>query len=343
MAERPRVTIADVARAAHVSRATVSKSINGRPDVSEQTRRHVLELASSMGYSPAPPTGAERVITILFDTVDTYYTNRVLDGAIAAAQEQAVILDVRASQHLPGDDSGDWLRSVAAAGHLAVIVVTTRLTSTLLEAARETSLPIISIDPVQAVPSDVLSISSTNWNGGMLATQHLLALGHRRIGFIAGPDGSLPARERLMGFRSALLDATLDVNEELVQQGGFTYQGGLDAASRMLAMPAPERPTAVIAVSDPVAIGVYEAARRAGVSVPGDLSVVGFDDTFLAQCAAPPLTTVHQALEAMGARAVQAAIEMSEQKGRGPLLGPGSVQIPVRLVTRSSTTRPAMP
>nr|WP_250649009.1 MULTISPECIES: substrate-binding domain-containing protein [unclassified Actinomyces] len=290
-----------------------------------------------MGYeSPSAPARTEPVVTIVFDTLDTFYTNRVLAGAVTAAAEAGVLLNVTAFSDPDAAGSDTWIRRLAAAGHLGLVIVTRELTRAQTTAIRETGLPTVTVDPVQDVPTDVLAISSANWNGGMSATQYLLGLGHQRIGFVAGPASSLPARERLLGYRTALLDAGLDAPAELVRGQGFRYETGLEAGTALLTLPEDRRPTAIMAASDVAAMGVYEAARRAGLSVPEDLSVVGYDDTFLAECAAPPLTTIHQALETMGARAIEAALDLAA----GTTRTVGTVQIPTHLVERASTAPP---
>nr|WP_180272110.1 LacI family DNA-binding transcriptional regulator [Actinomyces ruminis] len=340
MVSRERVTLDTIAAAAKVSRATVSKAINGRQDVSARTRRQILSLAEELGYEA--PTPAERnapIVTIVFDTLDTYYTNRVLAGAVAAAHDHGVILDVRAFSSRRESASQSWVRRLVAEGHLALILVTMELSSSQVRAVRTLQLPVITIDPAQETPDGLLEISSANWNGGMAATQHLLALGHKRIAFIAGPERSLPARERLLGFRSAMMDAGVEVDPSLVLGDSYTYANGLRSGLKLLDLEPERRPTAVVCACDVSAIGVYEAARERGLSIPGDISVVGYDDTFLAECAAPPLTTIHQALETMGARAVEAALDLADESASSRRTI-GSVKIPTRLVERSSTAPP---
>ncbi|MCL3777154.1 MULTISPECIES: LacI family DNA-binding transcriptional regulator [unclassified Actinomyces] len=337
MAPRRRITLDQIAEAAEVSRATVSKALNGREDVAELTRQRVLEAARSLGYVlPLSPSGRTRVLTVALDTLESYYVNRVLAGVLSAAHDHGTVVDVRIFPDHEESRSATWVQRVVEAGHLGLITVTRELSPDQHRVIRAASLPVIALDPLQEEDSDVPTISSANWNGGMRATGHLIALGHRRIGFAAGPASSLPAREREMGYRSAVLEAGLGIDERLIGGDGYTYASGLEAASAMLALPPAQRPTAIMAVCDVVAMGVYEAARRAGLSVPEDLSVVGYDDTFLAECAAPPLTTIHQALETMGARAVEAVHDLAAGSARTI----GSVQIPTYLVERASAAPP---
>ena len=212
--------------------------------------------------------------------------------------------------------------------------MTTPLTAEQVAAAAHAQVPLVAIDPVNSLPSTVPSIGSTNWAGGHEATTHLLGLGHRRIGHLSGAGGSVPARERLAGYRSALEDAGVPHDPGLVTGGGFSYEAGFAGAQELLELEDP--PTALFAASDEAALGAFEAARQAGLRVPEDLSVVGFDDTLLARWASPKLTTVRQPLHAMGEMAVERAIT---------LLAGGSrrvhpLQLQTSLVERSSTAPP---
>ena len=230
--------------------------------------------------------------------------------------------------------SEDWFARCGRTGETAVIAVTTPLTAEQVAAAAHAQVPLVAIDPVNSLPSTVPSIGSTNWAGGHEATTHLLGLGHRRIGHLSGAGGSVPARERLAGYRSALEDAGVPHDPGLVTGGGFSYEAGFAGAQELLELEDP--PTALFAASDEAALGAFEAARQAGLRVPEDLSVVGFDDTLLARWASPKLTTVRQPLHAMGEMAVERAIT---------LLAGGSrrvhpLQLQTSLVERSSTAAP---
>jgi len=163
----------------------------------------------------------------------------------------------------------------------------------------EAHMPHVLIDPAAQLPEpNLATVGATNWAGGLSAARHLLGLGHRRIAVISGPVVMLCSRARIDGYRAALERAGIAVDPALVVHGTFRHQGGYDRAQALLALPDP--PTAVFAGSDEQAFGVMEAARQAGLSVPGDLSVVGFDDLPMARWSSPPLTTVRQPLAEMG-------------------------------------------
>ena len=181
---------------------------------------------------------------------------------------------------------------------------------------------------------DVPTISANNWAGGLSATQHLVALGHRRIAHVAGRPTLWCSRARLDGYRAELQTAGLPAHPELVVEGDFNFESGFRAGRRLLDLADP--PTAIFAASDEMALGVTEALRRARLSVPEDVSVIGFDDLPLVRWSSPPLTTVSQPLVAMGRLAVHTVIRLVE----GEQLESKRVELATTLVVRDSTAPP---
>ena len=333
-----RTTLSQVAAQAGVSKGTVSKVLNGRPDVGEDTRERVRAAVADLGYTGSAARRPRTAIVLVFDTLESNYSLQVMAGAVDACGRAEADLMLSTLPSLEQGDvppfSEDWFARCGRTGETAVIAVTTPLTAEQVAAAAHAQVPLVAIDPVNSLPSTVPSIGSTNWAGGHEATTHLLGLGHRRIGHLSGAGGSVPARERLAGYRSALEDAGVPPDPGLVTGGGFSYEAGFAGAQELLELEDP--PTALFAASDEAALGAFEAARQAGLRVPEDLSVVGFDDTLLARWASPKLTTVRQPLHAMGEMAVERAIT---------LLAGGSrrvhpLQLQTSLVERSSTAAP---
>ena len=189
-------------------------------------------------------------------------------------------------------------------------------------------------DPTVELPDDVPFVGATNWRGGKAAAQHLLDLGHRRIAMISGPEDVLCCRARQAGFETAMKAAGVPVGPELVVFAPLTREDGCAAARGLLARA--DRPTAVFASNDLQALGVYQAAREAGLRVPADVSVVGFDDLPVAAWADPPLTTVHQPLTEMA----MAATELALALGRGEQPPQIGVEIATTLTIRESTAPP---
>ncbi|NUP44395.1 MAG: substrate-binding domain-containing protein, partial [Streptomyces sp.] len=214
-------------------------------------------------------------------------------------------------------------------------LVTSALEPVLHEELRALGVPLVVVDPAGSTALDVPTIGAANWSGGMAATRHLLSLGHRRIGLIAGPPRLLCSRARFDGHRAALEGAGLSFDETLVVPGDFHPESGFTGCNALLDLPEP--PTAVFAASDQMALGAVEALRRRGLRVPQDMSVVGFDDLPEVRWSAPPLTTVRQPLAGMGKLAVATVLRLAH----GGQPESPRVELGTELMVRSSTAPPA--
>jgi LacI family transcriptional regulator len=291
-------------------------------------------MAATRALDYAPTTSralpSQTVVDIVFDSLVNPYSTQVLEGVIAAGAEHGVDIVVRIIPRDAHDDAG-WGREVRAKGRNGIIVVTSHLTSEHIRALARASVPLVVVDPLNLGRSDIVSVGATNWAGGLEAGQHLLELGHERIGFIGGPRGSGSNQERFHGFRAALENAGIDLDPALISWGLFTYDSGRELAFTQLA--SERRPTAIFAGSDTIALGVLEAARSLDIPVPAQLSVVGFDDTRLALWSSPQLTTIHQPLDAMGRMALRVILQLGAGE---PLVSP-HVQLSTSLVVRGST------
>jgi LacI family transcriptional regulator len=321
-----RTTMRSVAAAAGVSLATVSKVVNDRADVSPSTRERVRALLEQHNYTrPRRRRVRSRTVDLVMRALDSEWAVEIIRGVTSSA------LDVVVSTMPDEPERDGWAERLAGAGRAGVIVVTSTFTAAQKAVFRDVGLPCVIIDPVDLPDPDVPSVGATNWGGGLAATRHLTELGHRRIAVIGGPPPLLCSRARIDGYRAALESAGLPFDPALVRDGTFHHAGGYEAASALLALPEP--PTAVFAGSDEQAFGVVEAARVAGLSVPRDLSVVGFDDLPISRWAAPPLTTVRQPLADMGRLAAQ----MLQVLLNGSVLDAFHVELATSLVVRAST------
>ncbi|WP_298461110.1 LacI family DNA-binding transcriptional regulator [uncultured Cellulomonas sp.] len=341
-----RTTLDTVARAADVSKATVSKVLNGRAQVAPATRARVLAVMRELDYTPstgARPGQVRRSVTVLFSAVVDLYSAQILSGVLAAGADQGVDVVVT---HVPDGGTAtelapEWFGSLVRQGHVGIVGVTTALTDAQVRACADAGLQLVVIDPVgvgSRETQQVLSVSATNWAGGRQATEHLLALGHRRIGFAGGRPGSRPAGERLHGHLAALADADVAPDRSLLLGRGFAYEDGRAMGEALLALPEP--PTAVVAGCDTSALGVMEAAHRRGLRLPEDLSIVGFDDTPLATWSSPHLTTVRQPMREMGRQALRMLLGIAD--GQRPETH--HVELATTLVIRDSTAAvPAAP
>ncbi|WP_322633245.1 LacI family DNA-binding transcriptional regulator [Glycomyces albidus] len=331
-----RVTLADVALAAGVSQATVSKVLNGRSDVSAGTREHVLEVVAATGYRPTTPRHDRprtRSLVTVLDFVASPYAGTVLQEILAAATEAATELVVRLPPE-PSIGAGAaraWVDGLLAAGAVGVIELAVAVPDAVLTAAGDRELPVVTIDPIGTADARAVNIGATNWAGARSATEHVIRLGHRRIAWIGGPPDSAPSAERFQGYRAALDEAGLAADPALVRHDAFTVEAGFRHGRELLTLAA--APTAVVAGNDEIAIGVLAAAKELGLDVPGRLSVTGFDDTSQTEWISPGLTSVRQPLAGMGRMAVETVLSMA--KGARP--ASRHLQLATALTVRDST------
>lgn len=331
-----RTTLATIAAEAGVSMPTVSKVVNGRPDVAPATRARVERLLEEHHYSRGGLRRRRRsgLVDLVFNGLDSPWAVEILRGVEewGAIHETGVAVSaVRHGNARPAS----WTSALASHDTDGVILVTSELTGLQLGQLRDADIPLVVVDPVNPPPADLPSVGATNWAGGLAATEHLLGLGHRRIGAVAGPGDYLCSRARIDGYRSALERAGVRFDPALVRHGDFQHEGGFVRGGELLSLR--QRPTAIFAGSDQQAFGVYEAARQRGLRIPQDLSVVGFDDLPVARWVSPPLTTVRQPLTEMGRVAAQMLGDLVE----GVPLGSSRVELSTELIVRESSAAPA--
>ena len=319
---------------AGVSIATVSKVVNGRSDVAPATRAVVENMIREYGYRrQRRPATRAALLDLVVHEIEGEYPIDILEGVerVAAEHRLAVVLSEARGGQTPG---GGWTDGVLARRSTGVIVVLSDLAADQRDQLTDRSIPFVVLDPLDQPGYDVPSVGATNWSGGLAATQYLLELGHRRIAAITGPDGALCSRARLDGYRAALDTSGAPVDPELIRHGGFQIVDGLHHATELLRLADP--PTAIFALNDATAIGVYHAAVAAGLRIPQDLSVVGFDDHPSSRWMIPPLTTVRQPLPEMGAAAARMVVDLS----RGVPLSSNRLELSTELVVRRSAAPP---
>jgi LacI family transcriptional regulator len=327
-----KTTLAAIAAEAGVSLPTVSKVVTGRPDVSPSTRARVEQLLDQHQYRRNGLRLHRRsgLIDLVFNGLDSPWAVEILRGVEEWGAEHSTAIAVSAVRH--GDARpASWTSAIASHQSTGVILVDITLTSAQVGQLRGAGIPLVVIDPANTPPPDIPSVGATNWAGGLAATEHLLSLGHRRIGAITGPSDMLCSLARVDGYRSALERAGVAADPDLIRYGDFQHEGGFARAVELLDLPG--RPTAIFAGSDQQAFGVYEAARQRGLRIPDDLSVVGFDELPVSRWASPPLTTVRQPLTEMGSAAAQM---LGELIAGGPLRT-NRVELSTELHVREST------
>ncbi|WP_116131929.1 LacI family DNA-binding transcriptional regulator [Tropicimonas sp. IMCC34043] len=333
MKKRP-ATLAEVSKVAGVSRMTASRAINNQPGVSAKTREDILRIADEMGYVVNPlaqklSTGRTRIIGVVVQLHTPFAADLVLGIGSTARNAGYEML----AYSLPADDSAPPGKVVSLLqqitdGVIAILPYTSEYLDTLAGAA----VPVVTVD-TQTDDSPYPSVISDSYQGGLLAVRHLAELGHHRIGFITGNMRLSSARARLQACRDSVAQMSLDPDPWLVTEGNFAQRGGFDAANQLLALP--QRPTAIFAANDLSALGAMAAIREAGLQVPQDISVVGFDDIPLAHQMHPPLTTVRQPLQEMGRSAVNMLLPLI----LGLDLPSRQTVLPNELVVRGSTAR----
>jgi LacI family transcriptional regulator len=330
-----RTTLATIAAEAGVSLPTVSKVVNGRRDVAPATRALVERLLDEHHYTRAGTRRNRRsgLVDLVLAGLDSPWAVEILRGVEEWGSAHETGVAVSAVRH-GNARPASWTSALASHDTDGVIVVLSEFTSGQLEQLREANIPLVVIDPVNPPPPDLPSVGATNWAGGLAATEHLLGLGHRRIGAIAGPADYLCSRARTDGYRSALERAGIRFDPALVRNGDFRHEGGFLHGGELLDLADP--PSAIFAGSDQQAFGLYEAARQRGLRVPQDLSVVGFDDLPVARWVSPPLTTVRQPLAEMG----RAAAQMLDDVIDGVPLRTNRVELSTELIVRESTAQP---
>jgi DNA-binding LacI/PurR family transcriptional regulator len=326
-----KVRLAEVAAAAGVSVPTVSKVVHGRSDVAAETRSRVeAALAAHKYTAPRRAPEGPGLVDLVFTGPLNPWAVEIINGAEKAAAAAGhrltiSILDGKAA-------SDEWLARLSASRTNGIILGLAELPSAYRARLTALNVPMVIVDPVGQPDPHIPSVGAANWPGGYTATEFLVKLGHRRIGTITGRPSLPCSQARVNGYLAALEHAGLTADPALVRTGDFTFEGALTAATAMLKRA--DRPTAIFAGNDFEAMGVYEAARRHGLRIPEDLSVVGFDDLPMSAWVAPPLTTVAQPLAQMAAMATQMVLQPS------PDATGNRVELATSLVVRSSTAPP---
>jgi len=335
---RGRATIRDIAELAGVSVATVSRVINDRPDVAPETRdavlRHVREHNFTTNRSARALSGGRTgLVGWAMPLVRGDYFAAILSGALEAVYEQELRMVLCTTLHEHAREVSLLERLADGTTDGGIILLPEESNSELM-ALQESGFPFVVADPRVPLDEGIPAVSAAHRSGAKAATDHLLALGHRRIGHISGRSGWAATEERIEGYHTALAAAGVLPTSDLVAEGTYETASGYEAANVLLDLPDP--PTAIFAANDNMAAGVLRAARERGLTVPSDLSVVGFDDGDLATVMSPALTTVRQPLAELGRTAVSLLTRMLERQRVEAL----RVELATKLVVRETTGPP---
>lgn len=330
-----KLTIQDIARLAGVSKATVSRVLNHKPDVDPNTRERILRIMNEQGFVPSITAaglagGRPRIIGVLVPSLIWPFIPEIVQGVaefVERSSYELILYSLSYASHLysgSGESNGKALGDRSAAIDR---IVDARLTAGLVAitpgpAARhltqlyEQGFPMVLIDD-QGLPTSVPWVGADNRTGAYQAVQHLISLGHQRIAHIKGPASYQCSQERYQGYCEALIEHGLTPDSSLVVQGDFEVSGGRTAAHMLFSRD--ERPTAIFAANDHMAWGVLEVAEDLGLRVPEDVALVGFDDMLTSAHKRPPLTTVSQPFHQMGVRAAELLLGLLESPRPIPL------------------------
>ncbi|MGN7947198.1 LacI family DNA-binding transcriptional regulator [Microbacterium sp. 22215] len=328
-----RTTIHDVAKAAGVSVSTVSKAVNGRYGIADATVRRVLDTVKELGYESSLVASSMRarrtgVIGVLLADFEPF-SAEILKGVGAAMHDTGFDLLAYAGSHHGASDG--WERRSLSRLSGTLIDAAIMVTPTVVNAGTE--IPVVAVDP-HTGRADLPTVESDSFGGALAATRHLIELGHRRIGFLAGRPDLRSAGLRDAGYRRALADAGIPLDPSLIGIGRYELEATRESARVMLS--GDSRPTAVFAANDLSAIAVIDVAHQLGLRVPADLSVVGFDDVPEATRRALPLTTIQQPMRRLGAVAADMVFTLLS----GGEIDEMNVILPTRLVVRATTAAP---
>lgn len=334
-----KITMAEIARRAGVSKTTISRVLNDRPDVDQATRQRILKLIEETGYVPHPSAvslaaGRTGLVGLLAPSLLRPWTIQIIQG-IADAIESTDYEFILYTTSMADRNQEMYARALTSGLTDGLIAILPReLAMQYLTKMRKQSFPIVLID-YRGQVRDMPCVMAANGSGARRVVEHLISLGHRRIGMITGLMDLGCSIDRLDGYRRSLQAANLEMAPELIVEGDFSEPSGYSGMHRLMSLPNP--PTAVFSSNDEMALGVMRAAKELELRIPEDISLVGFDDIPMSQFTAPSLTTVRQPMSDMGRKAAEMLLLQID----GKELPESRVVLPTELVVRESTAAPA--
>jgi len=340
---RGTITIEDVARAAGVSAMTVSRVVNGGRNVRESTRDAVLAAIGKLNYSPntaarSLAAGEATHIGLLYANPSAAYLSQFLIGALEAARRAGSHLVIESCESEDADEQAEVTRRFATSDVEGVVLPPPLSESQpIMSELKAIGIPVVTV--AMGVPGeDDLNVKIDDYAAAAEMTEHLIGLGHRSIGFIKGHPNHIASHDRERGFLDALAGAGIGGDDAPIEQGYFTYRSGLAATERLLSRASP--PTAIFASNDDMAAAAVSVAHRRGLTVPGDLSIVGFDDTSLATTIWPELTTVKQPISAMAEAALDLLLDDLRGRRGGAAHNRTEVVLDHAIIVRESSGPP---
>lgn len=344
MPTEARISIKDIARAAGVSHSTVSRSLSDSPLVNPETKARIRRLSAEMGYTPNAAArslvmGRTRTVGVVVTTIADPFIAEVTQGIESAAYEHGYTVILASSNSDPVREIAavEMLRSKRVDG---VIVTSSRVGALYQEHLERIGVPVVLINNHSEQSGRyTFSITVDNQHGGYLATQHLIELGHRRIAYITAQVNHSSDMGRLAGYQQALSEAGIQFDPAMVVAGNGRVEGGERCWSQLAALTNP--PTAVFCYNDMTAIGLLRDVRQVGLTVPQDLSIVGFDDIPFASYVCPALTTVAQPKFEMGQQATEMVLALMKTQASNDVQT-ADITIKGQLIVRESSGVPAL-
>jgi LacI family transcriptional regulator len=356
-------TIDDIARLAGVSKATVSRVLNRKPDVDPMTRERILRIVEEQNFVPSATAsnlarGKSLLLGVLIPSFTQPFIQDVMRGVAETIEQTPYELVLYSANRTIYDEDKSHLIDNILATKLTAGVLAMFMGESVhhLAELHKNGFPVVVIDDQELPDAMIPWVGADNHTGSYDAVRHLLSLGHRRIAHIQGPMRYLCSRERYEGYRQALMEAGIPLDEKLVIEGEFQPHSGRLAANAFFALPEEQRPTAIFAANDQMAYGVLAAAEEYDLQIPGDIALVGFDDISTSAHIRPPLTTVRQPFYEMGQRGIEVLLSLLDTPqsaldtsnglasppvsiagGHGNTFQPMRVQFATSLVVRASS------
>ena len=330
------VTIKDIARLANVSVSTVSKALNDRPDIGEETKKKILEIAQQHHFTPnAYGKGlkcrtTENLGVILCRELQPLSGNPFYSRVLEGIEAEVALNNYNLVLHLLPEDSPANLPKMIRERQVDGLILVGVIQKQFIQKIVEDNFPVILIDPKITV-DNCCQVLIDNEHGAFTATQFLIQAGHKKIGFISGDLSRLSFKQRYDGYLKAMKFHKIPVNDDYIQTGGL--EQGYDHVKKLLLLQ--DKPTAIFAANDINAIFGYKAIRELDLTIPDHISIVGFDDIELARLSTPPLTTIRVYKEEMGSIAVRTLLKIVNKEIETPM----TTIVPVRLIERESVRR----
>jgi DNA-binding LacI/PurR family transcriptional regulator len=336
------VTIKDIAKQAGVSHTTVSRALNRSPLISEKTTQRIHDIATELGYHPSfaarsLKTNRSQALGVIVSQIDDPFFSEILQGIDDVAQSCGYSLFIAASQQDPARENA-IVRTMRDHRVDGVILCSPRFTAEQSNQLRSYNIPIVAINN-QSAEDYRYSIYHDDVDGGRQACEHLVQLGHHRIGYLGDALSGRTTQERLLGFQRAMVEAGLPAREEYIHQvAGNSAKQGLESVDYFMSLTV--KPTALICYNDMMAVGVLKGLHQAGLQVPDDFSVTGFDNIMYSDFTQPPLTTIDQPKRFLGAEAARMMFKLLGSTTNSIQSGSNIKRLKGMLLIRQSTAPP---